>query len=949
MGDAAAVGPMSGLVRRVVIFAAVDGLILQPHDQRSQRLLNVSSTSYLVSILRRQQVAQIRGSPVYVITSIALIPLSSQSEAQQAIEKTNKETKGSSSRQTSDEKIDYDSSADEGSYHSDGQITDDSHRGSKSLSPPYETARRKSQEDIDSVAQDVIHKRGQYGRFAERWFSTKGWTTERRRVQGMSADDVGKQETDQTRERRSSAQVGDGYQGPSGGPGQAAAAVANPAPKNILGEAPPQKDVGSTLLPKLLQTTKILFASRSFFFSYDFDITRRLGDRKTKAPNLSLHQTVDPLFFWNQHLAAPFIENGDHAYVLPVMQGFVGQRAFSISASPSKDAATVIAKAEEDASDIVDLQKRSETDSSFLLTLISRRSVKRPGLRYLRRGVDEAGNTANSVETEQILSRASWSPIGNVYSFTQYRGSIPLFFSQSPYAFKPVPVTQHSFNTNHAAFECHFSNLVSRYGDIQIALLVNKHGGEAEIGQQYEEHTKRLVAEGGVGGIQPAFEWFDFHAVCRGMRFENVAILVDTLGERLDRLGVTVEAGGHLSDRQKGVLRTNCMDCLDRTNVVQSACGSRALEKQLEEEGVKVDLQTDATTQWFNTLWADNGDAISKQYSSTAALKGDYTRTRKRNYRGALNDFRLTLSRYYNNLVNDYFSQAAIDYLLGTVTEQVFEEFEANMMSNDPAISMHTVRANAIETSSKIVVADQSEDLVGAWTLMSPFEPNTVRTFPFEEIILLLTDAALYAVRFDWNSEKVSSFERVDLCSVTGIMHGTYITSTLTATQTDESKNVGLVIKYRPGKEDIARVNTRSLSTAVCQDFKCDRDANFARTTATGNLFNPSGMGLLPRSSGKTAKGQDPKILAFKALPARSSFATIKAGTGGTISEKQLVSDICDNIRRAAYGEEGTAGSDTGLRGGFVENREIVSLKEARRSTGYLEQWGHELKKLVWA
>lgn len=230
-----------------------------------------------------------------MITSIALIPLSSQSEAQQAIEKTNKETKGSSSRQTSDEKIDYDSSADEGSYHSDGQITDDSHRGSKSLSPPYETARRKSQEDIDSVAQDVIHKRGQYGRFAERWFSTKGWTTERRRVQGMSADDVGKQETDQTRERRSSAQVGDGYQGPSGGPGQAAAAVANPAPKNILGEAPPQKDVGSTLLPKLLQTTKILFASRSFFFSYDFDITRRLGDRKTKAPNLSLHQTVDPL------------------------------------------------------------------------------------------------------------------------------------------------------------------------------------------------------------------------------------------------------------------------------------------------------------------------------------------------------------------------------------------------------------------------------------------------------------------------------------------------------------------------------------------------------------------------------------------------------------------------------------------------------------------------------
>lgn len=163
-----------------------------------------------------------------------------------------------------------------------------------------------------------------------------------------------------------------------------------------------------------------------------------------------------------------------------------------------------------------------------------------------------------------------------------------------------------------------------------------------------------------------------------------------------------------------------------------------------------------------------DGDAISRQYSSTAALKGDYTRTRKRDYRGALNDFGLTLSRYYNNIVNDYFSQAAIDFLLGNVTEQVFEEFEADMMSNDPAISMRKVRANAIDTSSKIVIAEQREDLMGGWTLLSPKEPNTVRTFPFEEAILLLTDAALYVVRFDWNLEKVSSFERVDLRSVAG-------------------------------------------------------------------------------------------------------------------------------------------------------------------------------------
>ena len=40
---------------------------------------------------------------------------------------------------------------------------------------------------------------------------------------------------------------------------------------------------------------------------------------------------------------------------------------------------------------------------------------------------------------------------------------------------------------------------------------------------------------------------------------------------------------------------------------MQSACGQRALEQQLKEEGVGINLQSDETTQWFNTLWADNG------------------------------------------------------------------------------------------------------------------------------------------------------------------------------------------------------------------------------------------------------------------------------------------------------------------------------------------------------
>ncbi|KAL8766300.1 MAG: hypothetical protein Q9209_006890 [Squamulea sp. 1 TL-2023] len=904
---------------------------------------SVRPNEYMPALIRKQQVAQIRGCPIYVITSVALIPLSSQSDAEKAIEQSKRDAQRNTSDRAEGSLIDSRSSADEGSYHSEGHVIDNSPEESKALAPPYSNTRPKLQEEDGSVAQNVMGRKGQYGRFAERWFSKKGWTTERRRVQGLSAGDMGKSEAISRGQEGDPNQVEDGTEQDSKETQTSESSLSRrPGPS-------PTQNVTSTLLPKLLRTAKMLFASRSFFYSYDYDITRRLGSQMTKASNLPLYKSVDPMFFWNHHLVLPFIENGDHAYILPLMQGFVGQRSFGVDPTFSEAPSGVISEAPKDIMGISETQKRTKAASSFLLTLISRRSVKRPGLRYLRRGIDEEGHTANSVETEQILSRASWKSSDNIYSFTQFRGSIPLFFSQSPYALKPIPILQHGFETNHAAFKRHFTNLISRYGDIQIALLVNKQGGEAEIGQQYEEHTKRLVAEGGINGVRPDFEWFDFHAVCRGMRFENVSVLVNTLSNMLDHYGTTVEVNREIQKRQKGVLRINCMDCLDRTNVVQSACASRTLEKQLKEEGVEVNFQTDTTTQWFNTLWADNGDAVSKQYSSTAALKGDYTRTRKRDYRGALNDFGLTMSRYYNNIVNDYFSQAAIDYLLGNVTEQVFEEFEADLMSNDPAISMQKVRSNAIDTSSKIVIAEQREDLFGGWTLLSPRESNTVRTFPFEEVVLLLTDAALYAVRFDWNLEKVSSFERVDLRSVTGIIYGSYVTSTLTAFQTDENTNVGLVIKYRPGKEDVVRVNTRSLSTAV----QTDSEPDATRTAAIAKLFDPSELGRSsPQGHGKSSErgSQSLKLLAFKALPARTSLANVgghKPDTA-TVSEKDLVRGICDDIRRAAYGGDG-GGSDTGFERGFVEEQEIISLKEARRSTGYLEQWGHELKKLVWA
>ncbi|KAH9220887.1 SacI homology domain-containing protein [Leptodontidium sp. 2 PMI_412] len=945
---------MPGLARKLLIFAALDGLVIQQrggpstkiaykdnsitqvskdatHSESSGKtfeafglvgLLTVSKSSFLITIVKRQQVAQIKGNPIYVITDVALTPLSSKTEAELSIANT----------QALLQKIDGDHGMDESDTDDEegglstgisDEVGDDSMpTGSAALSQPH---RRTT-----SVAEDVMARKGGYGRFAQKWFSKKGWTADQRRNLGMTSAESNPTSSDESSSKDIRAKAAE-LPAPDDGP-----------KRNSI-------DVVESLLPKLLRTTQILFgSSQSFFFSYDYDLTRSFANRTTSNNEGPLHTRVDPTFWWNHNIIQPFVESGQSSLAMPLIQGFVGQRSFEMDPNPPKVIVGLDGAAKSSV-ELVDLSAtqsteqnpdsgvsggstdRSTSHKSFLLTLISRRSVKRAGLRYLRRGVDEEGFTANSVETEQILSDPSWGSGRKLYSFLQVRGSIPVFFSQSPYSFKPVPQLSHSDETNYKSFSQHFKHLSDTYGSVQAVSLVEKHGAEAIVGDRYEMFMKRLNEE---TPKRVGFEWFDFHAICRGMRFENVSLLMDTLGEKLDSFGQTVEVDGKQLSKQEGVLRTNCMDCLDRTNVVQSACGMRALESQLKDEGIDMSLQPDQTTQWFNTVWADNGDAVSKQYASTAALKGDFTRTRKRDLHGAIKDMGLSISRFYSGIVNDYFSQAAIDFLLGNVTSVVFEDFEANLMSSDPGVSMQKMRQHAIENSQKLVVADEHEEFIGGWTLLTPQLPNTIKSLPFEESILLLTDAGLYSVRFDWDMEKVSSFERIDLQHISHITYGTYITSTLSAAQVDEQHNVGFVIKYEAGADDITRVNTRSMS-------------NIQSRAETDLLAGSSVSG--PQSIFKSFTGPatptapELTVLALKAVPVRSAVA----GNEPRLSEIEQVKGICFEIERMILlGQVVELGTE---RKSIVESGDIISLSEARKSTGLLEQLTHSIKKLVWA
>ncbi|KAF2737238.1 SacI domain-containing protein [Polyplosphaeria fusca] len=984
---------MPGLVRKLLVFATVDGLILQPSpprnhppatqqaikidyngnvgpllkDRRDEAtapaaldthgivgLLKVATSYFLISICDREQVAQIGGKAIYKVTDVALIPLSSQADANGAIVATKEHLQRHKAIQAAD--------GDE----SDSESEDDAPSVSESLEEeavndlPSEIKDQVTGQHVlgrrrTSVAEDVMQKKGLYGRFADKWFSKKGWSADSRRLHGMSSEEdlARKNKPKDVDSTVPSQEEGPTSPAKPGGIPVEDADVPEPVspeeiPKALEG---PKDSTTVTLLPKILQTTKMYFSSGNFFFSYDYDLSRGIGQQQPTS-SLPLFKQFDPLYFWNRHIITPFIDAGQHSFVLPVIQGFVGQRAFSIT-MPDTRSSSVVIDPESGSNDIqlqswhekqnADVETGSETTSpppepengkNFLLTLVSRRSTKRAGLRYLRRGVDDEGNAANSVESEQILSSPTWdSAAEKIYSFTQYRGSIPLFFSQSPYSLKPQVMFWGSPETNAKAFRRHILEISARYGSIFCASLVDKHGTEARIGEAYERRAKDLNTDGGLDGKgkELGFEWFDFHQECRGMRFENVSRLMDILGPFLQSSSWTVISNNEMIQKQSGVLRTNCMDCLDRTNVVQSATARGALEAQLSADGLSIDLQHDPSTSWFNTLWADNGDAISRQYAGTAALKGDFTRTRKRQITGALTDFGLTLTRYYNNIVNDYFTQAIIDYLLGRATDSIFAEFEADMKSSDYSIDLRKMRQAAIERCVATVIENKDEDLIAGWTLSTPTTANALKTTTFEEAVLLLTEKALYFCRLDWGTEKVREFERVVLDHVDAIARGVYITSTLAQRHMDADKNVGFVVRYRAEMgSELVRRNTRSLDS--------------------GTWHEPNSQ------KGKTPK-ETGRFLAFKALPPRT---TVTAGESNEQPENEVdvVKSICDEIARVANRgkQEESAKWNVGDQKGsdkehdlLVEKKSIISLADAKKNTGYLEQIGYSLKKLVWA
>ncbi|PAV23487.1 hypothetical protein PNOK_0055500 [Pyrrhoderma noxium] len=590
---------------------------------------------------------------------------------------------------------------------------------------------------------------------------------------------------------------------------------------------------------KILKECIKEFTKGVMFFAYNFDITTslqhkqhevlRLRRRASSQPGINVEDHVDILaepqltqplwrrvtkqFWWNENLLQPFINSNLHPYILPVMQGFFQIANFYIPREP--------------------VSSESGESAPVDYIVVSRRSRDRAGLRYQRRGIDDDANVANFVETEAIV-RVEREGISNVFSHIQIRGSVPLFWAQSGISLKPPPVLspERDHQQNLAAMRRHFSKTIPKYGMHTVINLAEKHGKEANLTTAYRECVHELSSK------DIRYIEYDFHAETKGMKYEKVASFIQSLERTFDLQGFFWVSGERLMSEQKAVFRVNCVDCLDRTNVFCSAVARHMLNKQLGAVALLnpiSDGHTEVDTV-FNDIWANNGDAISKAYAGTSALKGDFTRTGKRDLAGMLNDGMNSLARMYSSTFSDWFSQAVIDFMLGYRTLSVFTEFLVKLQSTDPRerVRIDKIRTEAIADAVSRVLPE-GETLLSGWTLLSPAELNARVSEKLEEKILLLSIRSLYVVSYDYSLGKVARYTEIPLTQVLSIKRGPYILSTLDEGSKDPLQNYGFQETASPSV-----ISTKSRgSNILSQILKVNNEA----------------------------QGDTPSFVAFKALP----------------------------------------------------------------------------------
>jgi hypothetical protein len=402
--------------------------------------------------------------------------------------------------------------------------------------------------------------------------------------------------------------------------------------------------------------------TRSFYFSYSYNITKSLQQniiRERTALNEG-KQTSEPdfqdMFVWNHHLLQPARSALKNVYdwCHPIIHGYIDQSSLDIFGR------------------------------RVYITIIARRSRYFAGARFLKRGTNDLGYVANDVESEQILSEALTTslhaPGPRLYasptytSYVQHRGSIPLYWTQDNTGVTPKPdIDLNLIDPFYSAAALHFDNLFERYGaPIYVLNLIKareRMPRESKLLYEYQNAIKYLN-QSLPNDKKIIYEAFDMARASK-TRGGDVIGTLEYLAEKvLQKTGFFHNGDGDLDTPQvqNGVARTNCIDCLDRTNAAQFVIGKRALGRQLQALGViagnTVEYDTDCVD-IFTHMFHGHGDAIAIQYGGSHLVNTMATYRKINHWQSSSRDMVESFKRYYHNSFLDSQRQESYNLFLG--------------------------------------------------------------------------------------------------------------------------------------------------------------------------------------------------------------------------------------------------------------------------------------------
>ncbi|GMP85889.1 hypothetical protein CsSME_00038881 [Camellia sinensis var. sinensis] len=242
---------------------------------------------------------------------------------------------------------------------------------------------------------------------------------------------------------------------------------------------------------------KIVESTPGLYYSYETDITLNLQRRLKLAEgwmSKAIWKQADPRFVWNRNILEELIENKLDGFIIPLLQGNFQAGQLKLKNSP----ATV--------------------------TLISRRCTRRLGTRMWRRGANLEGETANFIETEQLLEFEGFRS-----SFLQIRGSIPLLWEQIvDLSYKPqLNIIDHEQQSK--VVERHFRDILQKYGETVAVDLTDQHGGEGKLSMAFAAELEKLP--------NVRYISFNFHQYCGNSNLDNIHILYDQVSEDFEKQG----------------------------------------------------------------------------------------------------------------------------------------------------------------------------------------------------------------------------------------------------------------------------------------------------------------------------------------------------------------------------------------------------------------------------